>query len=238
MHYPDLTIRGFRGIKELTLPTLGRVNLLAGKNNTGKSSVLEALQLHAQNGDCRAILVSPGYDDDTHLLGTLWDQVTLTDSEDAVVEFLRIFDPNISDFSMVAGEVRDRRVGMARTKNTDHPVSLRSFGGGMNRMFRIALSLVRAGGGILLVDEFENGLHYSVQPDAWRMVFKLARDLDVQVFATTHSMDTIRSFAQVAISSEDTGVLIRLNRRGDVIMPITYTEEELAIAYRHAIEVR
>ena len=49
LHFPNLTIKGFRGIRELTIPQLGRVNLITGKNNTGKSSVLEALQLFANN---------------------------------------------------------------------------------------------------------------------------------------------------------------------------------------------
>ena len=45
LHFPNLTIKGFRGIRELTIPQLGRVNLITGKNNTGKSSVLEALRI-------------------------------------------------------------------------------------------------------------------------------------------------------------------------------------------------
>ena len=50
LHYPDLFIRGFRGLSDLSLSSLGRVNLITGKNNSGKSSILEALRLHAQNG--------------------------------------------------------------------------------------------------------------------------------------------------------------------------------------------
>ena len=42
LHLPNLTIQGFRGIADLTIPTLGRVNLITGRNNTGKSSILEA----------------------------------------------------------------------------------------------------------------------------------------------------------------------------------------------------
>ena len=55
LHFPNLTIKGFRGIRELTIPQLGRVNLITGKNNSGKSSVLEALRLHASNADPRLI---------------------------------------------------------------------------------------------------------------------------------------------------------------------------------------
>ena len=35
LHLPDLTIKGFRGIDQLSIPRLGRVTLLAGKNGEG-----------------------------------------------------------------------------------------------------------------------------------------------------------------------------------------------------------
>jgi hypothetical protein len=40
-----LTVEGYRGIRQLRLPELGRVNLFVGKNNAGKSSLLEAIRL-------------------------------------------------------------------------------------------------------------------------------------------------------------------------------------------------
>jgi len=43
--YGDIRIGGFRGIRELTLDACGPVNLLVGGNNSGKTSVLEALLL-------------------------------------------------------------------------------------------------------------------------------------------------------------------------------------------------
>ena len=47
---PDLTIRGFRGIEELTVSRLGRVTLVAGKNGSGKTTLLEAVQVYAARG--------------------------------------------------------------------------------------------------------------------------------------------------------------------------------------------
>lgn len=44
MFLKQIEIRNFRGIRELTLP-LGRFNLLIGENNSGKSSILDALRL-------------------------------------------------------------------------------------------------------------------------------------------------------------------------------------------------
>ena len=50
LHLPNLTIMGFRGIDELSIPRLGRVTLLAGKNSVGKTTVLEAVQGYAARG--------------------------------------------------------------------------------------------------------------------------------------------------------------------------------------------
>ena len=50
LHLPDLLIEGFRGIESLTIPRLGRVTLLTGKNGVGKSTVLEAVQVYASRG--------------------------------------------------------------------------------------------------------------------------------------------------------------------------------------------
>ena len=50
LHLPDLTIEGFRGIDHLTIPRLGRVTLIAGKNGVGKTTVLEAVRVFAARG--------------------------------------------------------------------------------------------------------------------------------------------------------------------------------------------
>lgn len=97
---------------------------------------------------------------------------------------------------------------------------------------------MNARGGILLIDEFENGMHYSVQLDAWRAVFRLAKSLDIQVFATSHSWDAIEAFQRAAAEDPEDGVLIRLSRHGEDIIPALFSESELAIATRDRIEVR
>ncbi len=45
---------GFRGFGDFSLHDLGRINLLAGSNNGGRTSVLEAVELLASQVDLRA----------------------------------------------------------------------------------------------------------------------------------------------------------------------------------------
>ena len=192
-------------------------------------------------GDARlpCVFVSPYGGERTATLGRLWDNIALSDREQDVVEALRIIDPDISAVSMIGGEeTRQPRTAIVRASGIPRPMPLRSLGDGVNRLFGIVLSLVNAKDGLLLIDEFENGMHYSVQPDAWRVIFDLARRLDVQVFATSHSWDAVEAFQKVASQDPEKGVLIRLTRRGNNIVPTLFSEDELAVATRDRIEVR
>ena len=51
LQLPSLVIKNFRGIDELTIPRLGRVTLLAGKNGVGKTTVLDAVRIWAARGN-------------------------------------------------------------------------------------------------------------------------------------------------------------------------------------------
>jgi len=66
-------------------------------------------------------------------------------------------------------------------------------GEGIRRVLSIVLAIANAPGGIVLIDEVENGLHYSVMKDVWRAIAVAARQMDVQVFATTHSWECIQA---------------------------------------------
>ena len=140
---------------------------------------------------------------------------------------------------MVGGEgPRQPRTAIVRSANVARPVPLRSFGDGLNRLFGIVLSLVNAKDGLLLVNEFENGMHHTVQLNVWRTVFSLAQKLDIQVFATSHSWDAIEAFQKAAAGAPEQGVLVRLSRKGEEIIPTLFREDELAVATRDRIEVR
>ena len=51
LHLDSLSIQGFRGVQKLEIPKLGRVTLITGKNDVGKTTVLEAAQLYGSRGN-------------------------------------------------------------------------------------------------------------------------------------------------------------------------------------------
>jgi predicted ATP-dependent endonuclease of OLD family len=168
----------------------------------------------------------------------LWDSITLSPLEKDVLDSLRILDPRIERVTLVGSREGRERLPIVKISDFDQPLPLRSLGEGMNRIFGIALALVNAKGGMLLMDEVESGLHYSIQENVWDFIFQTAKRLDVQVFATTHSRDCFEAFANISNKSEEKGALIRLENKKGKISTVAFDEKELAIAARDQIEVR
>ncbi len=184
------------------------------------------------------VLVGPDNGQKTTELAGLWDKIAHTPLKEPVVAALQLIEPGIETVSMTAGERSRSRIAVVRSKHIPHPVPLRSFGDGMSRLFGIFLSLVNARGGLLLIDEFENGLHYTTQHKAWPMIFNLAEELDVQVFAASHSWDAIDAFQKAVAAAKEVGALIRLTRVRNNIIPTVFNEKDLEVIARSRIEVR
>lgn len=180
---------------------------------------------------------------ETLQVGQFWDAVVLTNLEEDVLTSLRIIAPEVERVNLIGEqEARRGRTPIVKIPGFDIPIPLRSMGEGMNRLFGIALALVNAKDGMLLVDEIESGLHYSVLPDMWRLIFRAANRLNVQVFATTHSWDCIEAFQQaVQEDGQGEGLLISLRDIEDEpgqVTAVLFDEQELAVVTREQIEVR
>ena len=175
-------------------------------------------------------------------IARLWDKVALTHLEYRAVEALGLVYDNTIERAAVVGDESKTRFGrraVVKMAGQERPVPLRSLGDGAVRLFGVALALANSQGGFLLIDEAENGIHYSLQRDFWRMVLLTAQANNVQVFATTHSWDCMAGFAQAAVDAADVeGALVRLERDGENTRAVTYPEEELLAAADHGIEVR
>ena len=168
-----------------------------------------------------------------------WDRISLTDKEDLVIEALQIISPKIKRLTFIENKFYPSRIPVIRLEGMKNSEPLKNLGEGMDRILGIVLTLIRCETGFFLVDEIESGLHYSVLPDVWKLIFKMAKQLNIQVFATTHSYDCIQAFAEAAIEDEESdGMLIRLARKNDQIKAFTFDEKQLETITKEHIEVR
>ncbi|HBL76144.1 MAG: hypothetical protein A2W90_08865 [Bacteroidetes bacterium GWF2_42_66] len=176
---------------------------------------------------------------DREINGKLWDNITLTEKEQFVIGALKIIEPLVERIAFIEEGLR-YRTAVVKLSNNNAVFPLQSMGDGINRILTIILALVNSDNGILLIDEFENGLHHSVQEKLWEIIFNLSFKLNVQVFATTHSEDCISGFQNILNSPSNSieGKLIRLDNVDGKIKQVEFTKNELQIASNKRIEIR
>ena len=176
---------------------------------------------------------------DAPRLGVLWDRVVLTPEERHVVEALQLIEPKLERIAFLGDDRRYTRNILLKLSDSDRRLPLGSAGDGLKRLLALALHLIPAQGGYLFVDEIDTGLHFSVMTDMWRLVIDTATRLDVQIFATTHSLDCVLALAWVREKLEIGASDVALHRveRG-VDHTVAYTPDEILTAARHNLEVR
>jgi hypothetical protein len=117
------------------------------------------------------------------------------------------------------------------------PISL--MGDGLERVIGMVLRIANASGGVVLIDEIENGIHYSALQSFWQVIGRAARTFNTQVIATTHSYECIREAHYAFSQSQDYDFLLhRLDRIDDRVEAVTYDQEAIEAALKAEFEVR
>jgi AAA15 family ATPase/GTPase len=170
-------------------------------------------------------------------LGRFWDNnIYLTDKETDVINALKIIEPQIEKIGFKGDITRSVEI---KLKGDNQLHSINDMGDGMNRILSIIISLINAENGTLLIDEFENGLHYTAQYQLWEMIFTLSLKLNVQVFVSTHSSDCIKAFENTLNNGfSENGRVLRLeNRKGNITIQ-EFDSKEMEIVTQNDVEIR
>lgn len=167
----------------------------------------------------------------------LWAGIAATDWEDRINRQMHSCFPEIERVSLVS--LGHAAVAVAKVRGAERAVALRSLGEGANRFFGLAMAAACASNGVLLIDEVEIGIHYSIQVELWRFLAQAALEFNVQIFATTHSEDAVRAFGIVAREKpEAEAQLIRLQTREGKVEAVSFEAEDLDYAREADLEIR
>ena len=165
-------------------------------------------------------------------------KVELSRNKEKLMEILALIDDDIIDITTIA---TSRLAVLYFTNKQGVMMPVHTIGDGMRKLLHIALVMLANPGGVLLLDEVENGLHYSVYTSFWKAVSILANRMKCQVVATTHSYECI-SGALYGIKEAELGedfadVRLDRNDKGAVI-PKTFSHAALERAAETDWEVR
>jgi AAA15 family ATPase/GTPase len=173
----------------------------------------------------------------------MFEEVVLTPEEELVVQALQNIEPSIERIASIGSDgsgLRFSRGGLVvRLAGEKQRIPIGNLGDGIWRMLGLALAIVNARDGVLLVDEIDTGLHFSAMSKMWKLIWETAKRLNVQVFATTHNSDCWTSLAELASTQEPSEEGITIHRiEKDKPHSIVFTERQMAIAAERGIEVR
>lgn len=158
----------------------------------------------------------------------------------ALVNLLQQFDVEVSDVMILSkGGIRPtiylkhRRLGVA-------PLSI--FGDAMRRAVLLASTLTGLpAGSVLLMDEAEAGIHVGAQQRFFAWVLKAAQERDVQVFMTTHSLETLDALltASTGDASDEGLVVYKLRRHDDIVQTQRFAGDLLhRLRFDRGLDVR
>ncbi len=119
---------------------------------------------------------------------------------------------------------------------------LNYMGDGFKRIFYIILKMLSLKGKRIMIDEIEIGIHHSKIKDFWINIIKICKELDVQLFATTHSEECTQAFVSASSSLENTDDirLIKLEEstNKEKIYASTFTYNQIVAGLESNVELR
>jgi len=115
-------------------------------------------------------------------------------------------------------------------------------GGGINKILSVVLAIKDNKDGVVLIDEIENGLSPSSQEILWQAIFVSAKEFNVQIFATTHSLECIKTLSltssQKSVNLKDDIRVYKIERQKEDFRIIKYNKDNIKLAAEKDFDIR
>ncbi|MFI3296900.1 MAG: AAA family ATPase [bacterium] len=165
------------------------------------------------------------------------NEILKNKQEEVLIRALSKFDNRIKNISLVGDDIMVD-IGL----ETLLPVNV--MGDGVRKLLSLVVSIYECKNGILLIDEIDNGLHFSVMRDVFKILLEVAQENNVQLFFTTHNIDLIQSISSLLLEDDyvkyQTEVLAHklIHDDSGVLHVLTYDYEKLNYSLDQELEVR
>ena len=170
-------------------------------------------------------------------LAKQYDKIDYEGKSEEVLKILKTIDPSIEGLRTYSFAEPTLYI-QTKMQPKGLPISL--FGDAVYRVTAIILEILDKKHKVLFIDEIENGIHYTSQKSFWEGLFRLAEELDTLIFATTHSLEMIKAFAEAGKDFPDQGAYFELaySPRTDNIVAINRDIDLLEYDLEHGKAIR
>lgn len=140
-------------------------------------------------------------------------EATLRGRKYSLLECVNLIDREVTGLEVLSR--RGKRPTLWVRHETAGYAPLYTLGDGVRRVLTMALALVDAQNGVLLIDEIETAIHKDALAGVFEWLVRAADHYNVQLFATTHSLEAIDALLMAQMSETDEPVTFHLPDRGE-----------------------
>ncbi|MDQ3058223.1 MAG: AAA family ATPase [Pseudomonadota bacterium] len=168
----------------------------------------------------------------------MFDKTIMARKKKILLDMLRRIEPRLEDMHSLSPDGEQRIY--VELEGDGEALPLPQLGHGFSRLVYLYCSLLVTDAKLALIDEVENGIHYSSLPTLFQGIQDIAAKHDVQTLMTTHSWDCIRAAYKTFADASNLQdfQLIRLERDGDNIRAVVINDEMLDTVMEAGYEVR
>lgn len=154
-------------------------SLFMGNDNTMQQAIDKA---YHENLNCLFLSADKGDGNAMANFATL----VRRNGKQQVIDALKNFDPSIESVEALPDGLYIKVGGVQELL----PISMA--GDGVRRMINIVSTIANEDNNMVLIDELDNGLHYSAHVKMWRAILGFTLSHNVQLFVTTHNLDCLQ----------------------------------------------
>lgn len=167
----------------------------------------------------------------------LFSMLDLKNQTDRVIDFMKIIDPRIQELSTI---MIDGVVTLYADIGLPNKIPVQSLGDGFNKLIYIILAVLGNEDELILIDEIDNGFHYSILPKIWETLAFIAKKVNCQIMATTHSYECLKSAVEgvkKANRFEDMSI-IRLENKDGQSKAFPFSSDMIEVSLENELEMR
>lgn len=118
------------------------------------------------------------------------------------IENLAILSDDIYDITIDTTTIPENQILVVLFNDEKKPLPLFMMGDGTIRLVRLILEIIICKNRRLMIDEIDNGMHFSRMKKVWEVLLKVADKNNTQLFITTHDSECLRAFKEVLETEE------------------------------------